>query len=191
MKNQHIMKTHLPKPVDDGETSHLQRIIFPEASLLSTNDNLVNTTDFKKGITVVYCYPLTGRPDQEPPKDWEQIPGAKGCTTQTLSFREKYDKFKKRNVRLFGLSTQTTEYQKEMVKRLDVPFPILSDSDLKLTKLLNLPTFEVEGKILLKRLTMIVEDGVIVKVFYPVFPPSENAEEVLAWIELNNQEEVH
>jgi len=174
----------LAKPTDDGLADHLEGTIFPKVSFPSTNDNLVDTSDFKEGLTVIYCYPLTGRPNQEAPKEWEQIPGAKGCTPQTLSFKEKYDEFKKRNIKLFGLSTQTTEYQKEMVKRLDVPFPILSDAELKLTKLLNLPTFEVEGKILLKRLTMITKDGVIVKVFYPVFPPDLNAEEVLGWIRL-------
>ncbi len=174
----------LPKPADDGLADHLKGMMFPEVSLASTDNNLVSTSELKQGLTVIYCYPLTGRPDQKPPKNWEEIPGAKGCTPQTLSFKERYDEFKKENIKLFGLSTQTTEYQKEMAKRLDVPFHILSDSDLKLTKLLNLPVFEVEGKILLKRLTMIIKDGIIVKVFYPVFPPNLNAEEVLEWVRL-------
>jgi len=185
MSNLTELPKDLPRPIDDGLANHLQAKAFPEVSLRSTNGNFINTKEFAKGVTVVYCYPLTGRPDQELPQNWDQIPGARGCTPQALSFKEKYADFKKRNIQLFGLSIQTTEYQKEAAKRLDLPFPILSDSDFELTKALQLPTFEVEGKRLLKRLTMIIKDGIIVKVFYPVFPPDSNADEVFDWITNN------
>lgn len=168
--------------MDDSKADHLEGMVFPELSISSTDGVLVNTAEFKNGMTVIYAYPMTGRPDEEVPRGWDEIPGARGCTPQTLGFKEKCDAFTTEHIRLFGLSTQDTEYQKEMVDRLDIPFPILSDAKLELTKLLNLPTFEAEGKILLKRLTMVVKNGVIVKVFYPVFPPDKNAEEVLNWI---------
>ncbi len=184
MSNLTELPKNLPRPIDDGLANHLMGTVFPGITLQSTGGNLVNTKEFKKGLTVIYCYPLTGRPDQELPKGWNEIPGARGCTPQALTFKESYDDFKKKNIKLFGLSTQTTEYQKEMVERLGLPFPILSDSDFKLTKLLNLPTLEVEGKILLKRLTIVIQDGIIIKVFYPVFPPNINAEEVLNWLSL-------
>ncbi len=182
MSNLTELPKDLPRPTDDGTADHLQGMAFPDISLQSTEENLINTLEFQHGLTVIYCYPMTGRPDQELPKGWNEIPGARGCTPQALNFKEKYGDFEQKNIRLFGLSTQTTEYQQEMIKRLEIPFPILSDFDFKLTKLLKLPTFNVEGKILFKRLTMVVKDGVIVKVFYPVFPPNENAEEVLNWI---------
>ncbi len=109
------LPTNLPKPVNDGLADHLKGTIFPEIFLQSTNGNLVNTSEFKKGLTVVYYYPLTGRPDQELPQGWNEIPGARGCTPQALSFKEKYKDFREKNIKLFGLSTQTTEYQNYQV----------------------------------------------------------------------------
>ena len=110
----------LPKPIDDGLANHLTGVTFPEIILNSTSGNPVNTAEFKKGNTVIYCYPMTGRPDQELPKGWNDIPGARGCTPQALDFSKNYDEFQKRDIQLFGLSTQTTEYQKEMTKRLNL-----------------------------------------------------------------------
>lgn len=187
MTNLTQLPPDLPRPIDDGLADHLTGTIFPSIVLKSTNGDLVNSIYFKKGITVIYCYPLTGRPDQELPKGWNEIPGARGCTPQALTFAEKYNEFQKRNIKLFGLSTQTTDYQKEMVERLHLPFLVFSDSDFKLTKLLKLPTFKVEGKVLLKRLTMVIKDGIITKVFYPIFPPNLNVEEVLKWVDHENK----
>lgn len=173
----------LPRPEDDGAADNLTGMKFPEITLKSTSGESVNTSSLTQGITVIYCYPKTGRPDEEMPKGWDDIPGARGCTVQALDFSKKYNEFERRGVQVFGMSTQTTDYQKEMVNRLQVPFPILCDTNFTLTKLLKLPTFEVAGEVLLKRLTMIIKDGIIVKVFYPVFPPNEDAGEVLAWLD--------
>lgn len=183
MTNLSQLPPNLPKPTNDGLADHLVGMIFPNILLSSTNRDTINTQALQIGITVLYCYPMTGQPNIDLPKGWNEIPGARGCTPQALSYAEKFEEFKKRNVELFGLSTQTTEYQKEMSDRLNLSFSVLSDNDLELTKLLNLPTFEVEGKTLLKRLTMVIKDGIIIKVFYPVFPPDLNAEEVLQWLD--------
>ena len=182
ISNLNTLPENLPIPEDDGAAQHLEGMMFPEIHIESTDGVSVDTAQFKKGITVIYCYPMTGRPDEEVPQGWDEIPGARGCTPETLGYKDKCDAFTSRDVRLYGMSTQTTEYQKEMVDRLGVPFPILSDVNFELTNHLNLPTFEAEGKKLLKRLTMVVKDGIIIKVFYPVFPPDKNAEEVFNWI---------
>jgi len=132
---------------------------------------------------VIYGYPRTGRPDEEPPAGWDLIPGAKGCTPQSCAFRDHYQELRQAGAaQVFGLSTQTTPYQQEAASRLHLPFALLSDAELACTHALHLPTFEVAGMILLKRLTLIVTNGQIVKVFYPVFPPDQNATEVLAWL---------
>ncbi len=126
--------------------------------------------------------PRTGRPDIDPPKVWNKIPGARGCTPQSRGFRDTFKEFQKVNAKVFGLSTQDTEYQKEAVQRLQLPFDLLSDSELFFAKALKLPTFEVEFMKLIKRLTMVVSNGGIEKVFYPVFPPDKNGEQVLNWL---------
>jgi peroxiredoxin len=134
------------------------------------------------GRTVVYCYPLTGRPDRELPRGWDGIPGARGCTPQSCAFRDHHEELTALGARVFGLSTQDTEYQREAAERLRLPYELLSDKELRFAGALGLPTFEVAGAILLKRLTMIIDEGRIAKVFYPVFPPDENAEEVIRWL---------
>lgn len=134
------------------------------------------------GRTVVYCYPRTGRPDQEIPKGWNEIPGARGCTPQSCAFRDHYAELKAAGALVFGLSTQTTDYQREAADRLRLPFSLLSDADLGFAKALRLPVFEVESMVLIKRLTLVLRDGSIEKVFYPVFPPDKNAEQVIAWL---------
>ena len=134
------------------------------------------------GRTVVYCYPLTGRPDRELPRGWDGIPGARGCTPQSCAFRDRHEELRALGARVFGLSTQDTAYQREAVERLRLPYELLSDEELRFAGALGLPTFEVAGAILLKRLTMIIDEGRIEKVFYPVFPPDRNAQEVVAWI---------
>jgi peroxiredoxin len=136
---------------------------------------------------VVYAYPRTGLPGQiSIVKEWDMIPGARGCTPQSCSFRDQHGELLARGVsRVFGLSTQGTDYQREAVERLQLPFPLLSDENLELTRALRLPTMEVAGLVLLKRLTLVLDDGRITKVFYPVFPPDQNASEVLAWLRTN------
>jgi peroxiredoxin len=135
------------------------------------------------GRVVVYAYPRTGRPGVENPDGWDLIPGARGCSPQSCSFRDLFAELQSLGVsRLFGLSTQDTEYQREAAERLHLPFPILSDAQLRLTEAMKLPTFETSGMILLKRLTLVIHDAIIEHVFYPVFPPDQNAAEVAAWL---------
>lgn len=174
----------LPVPIDDGATDHLPGMLLPSASLNSTRGCRVDLASLS-GRTVVYCYPRTGQPDVEPPKGWNQIPGARGCTPQACGFRDSYGELRALGVEVFGLSTQTADYQLEAVRRLNLPFDLLSDSELSLTNALKLPTFEIESMTLIKRLTLIISDGRIEKVFYPVFPPDKNAAEVIEWLLLN------
>ena len=137
------------------------------------------------GLTVIYCYPRTGRPGEEPPggsEAWDALPGARGCTPQACAFRDHYGELRDLGAEVFGLSTQTTEYQREAVERLRLPFELLSDAGFALTEALGLPTFKAGGMRLLKRLTLVIRAGRIVKVFYPVFPPDEHPEEVIGWL---------
>ncbi|MES9994118.1 MAG: peroxiredoxin [Candidatus Thiodiazotropha sp.] len=172
---------NLPVPVDDGACAHLEGMWLPEIRLTATNGEDVAINQLQ-GIVVIYVYPMTGRPDTQLPDGWDEIPGARGCTPQSCSFRDHHAELKSLNAWLFGISTQTTSYQLEAKERLHLPFDLLSDSGLALKDHLQLPTFEAAGMELYKRITLIVQDGVIVKTFYPVFPPSENAEEVISWL---------
>jgi peroxiredoxin len=149
--------------------------------LPSTAGRLVDVARLP-GTTVVYCYPRTGRPDQDPPPGWNAIPGARGCTPQACAFRDRHQALQELGARVFGLSTQDTDEQREAVERLHLPFELLSDAGLAWARALRLPTFDVESMTLIKRLTLIIVDGRVAKVFYPVFPPDKNAEEVLAWL---------
>lgn len=171
----------LPVPADDGACDHLPGMAVPPVSLRSTAARWVRISELP-GRTVLYCYPRTGEPDRDPPPGWNEIPGARGCTPQTCAFRDHHAEIRALGAEVFGLSTQTTRYQQEMVERLRVPFEVLSDADLLMARALRLPTFTVQGTMLVKRLTMIVSDGVIEHVMYPVFPPDRNAEDVLEWL---------
>jgi peroxiredoxin len=171
----------LPEPTDDGAADHLPGTRLPPLPLMSTAGEPVDLSSLP-GRTVVYCYPLTGRPGTQLPAGWDEIPGARGCTPQSCAFRDHHEELRALGARVFGLSTQSTGYQKEAAVRLHLPYELLSDEDLRFAQALGLPTFEVEGMVLLKRLTMIIDDGRIEKVFYPVFPPDRNAEEVLEWL---------
>ena len=131
---------------------------------------------------MLFGYPRTGRPDQELPPGWNSIPGARGCTPEACGFRDRHERFADLGVRVLALSTQDTDYQREMAERLKLPFEVLSDADLRLVRALNLPTLEVQGWTLLKRLTLVIRDGEIEHVFYPVFPPDTHAGEVLDWL---------
>lgn len=171
----------LPVPVDDGAASHLEGSLLPDIVLQSTQGSSVNFTDLS-GRWVIYVYPMTGRPDVPLPDGWDGIPGARGCTPQSCSFRDHYAELKALNTGVIGLSTQTTEDQREVRDRLHLPFQLLSDSTLQLKSTMQLPTFTVAGMELYKRLTLIAHEGRIEKIFYPVFPPDQNADEVLIWL---------
>jgi peroxiredoxin len=181
--NPQVLPPNIPVPQDDGAARHLPGMKIPDLALPATEGAPVNLSKVKDR-TVVYIYPRTGVPGVDPPDGWDQIPGARGCTPQSCSFRDHFGELKRLGVtQLYGLSTQDTDYQREAATRLHLPFPILSDEKLGLTKALNLPTFTAAGMTLLKRVALVIDDGKITKAFYPVFPPDKNAAEVIAWIQ--------
>ncbi len=172
----------LPVPQDDGAARHLAGRRMPDLALPATDGARVNLARLS-GRTVVYAYPRTGQPGKALPTGWDMIPGARGCTPQSCGFRDHFAELKKRGVaQLYGLSTQDSGYQREVVERLHLPFPILSDAEGALTQALDLPTFMVDGMTLLRRLTLVIDAGTIGKVFYPVFPPDRSAAEVIDWL---------
>jgi peroxiredoxin len=179
--NLYELPKDLPIPIDDGACNHLRGAQLPSVPLIATTGRVVDLAKIS-GRTVVYCYPRTGRPDEDPPQGWNEIPGARGCTPQSCAFRDHYQDLRALGAEVFGLSTQDSNYQREAVERLHLPFPLLSDEKLIFTKAANLPTFEVEAMTLLKRLTLIVRNGFVEHVFYPVFPPDKNADEVISWL---------
>ena len=176
----------IPPPADDGGAAHLAGMTIPPVSLLATDDTRV-TLSTLKGRTVLFAYPRTGEPGKIAlVDDWDMIPGARGCTPQTCAFRDLFAELRAAGAQhVFGLSTQSNLYQTEMASRLHLPFPVLSDDKLEMTRALELPTMAVAGLILIKRLALIIDDGRITQVFYPVFPPDRNAGEVLAWLKDN------
>lgn len=170
----------LPKPDDDGAAAHLFGMDLADVALPATDGSTVNLSALP-GRSVVYAYPMTGRPGTALPDGWDMIPGARGCTPQACAFRDHFTELKALGVDfLFGLSTQSTPYQQEAASRLHLQFPLLSDADLRLTSAMRLPTMEVAGDKLLKRLTLIVENGAVRHVFYPVFPPNRSPHAVIA-----------
>jgi peroxiredoxin len=171
----------LPEPEDDGACDHLPGMRLPPVSLAATSGELIDLSTLA-GTTIVYCYPLTGRPDWDLPQGWDEIPGARGCTPQSCAFRDHHAELQDLGARVFGLSTQDSDYQREAAERLNLPYGLLSDEVLEFAKTLGLPTFDAEGMTLLKRVTLVLEGGEIRKVFYPVFPPGRNAEEVIGWL---------
>jgi len=183
--NLYSLPKDLPVPLDDGAADHLRGMRIPSIQLLSTQDEWIDVSTQTTQFVILFCYPRTGLPDQEPPKGWNQIPGARGCTPECIGFHRFYEPLHDLGCAVFGLSTQRTEYQKEMADRLDLPFAVLSDHALAFTKALRLPTFLVDGEELLKRLTLVIRGGMIDHVFYPVFPPDRHAEEVLDWLKAN------
>jgi peroxiredoxin len=178
-----ILPAGIPAPQDDGAAKHLAGMKLPDLSLPATDGRLVNLSAVK-GRAIVYIYPRTGVPGVDAPPGWDEIPGARGCTPQSCSFRDHFDELKRLGVaQLYGLSTQDIAYQKEAAERLHLPFAILSDEKLALAKALNLPTFTTSGMTLLKRMALVIDDGKITKAFYPVFPPDKNAADVIAWMQ--------
>jgi peroxiredoxin len=176
----------LPVPIDDGAAAHLVGLELPDVSLVSTNGMKINLRELT-GRWVIYVYPMTGRPGVPLPDGWDGIPGARGCTPQSCNFRDHYAELKALHTGVFGLSAQPSDHQREARERLHLPFQLLSDSGLQLKDKLKLPTFTIAGMELYKRLTLVLLDGYIQKVFYPVFPPDKNADEVLAWLRGNAQ----
>ncbi len=183
-----ILPDGLPVPMDDGACDHLVGMVLPTLELRATSGRMVDLSKIH-GRTVVYIYPRTGRPDQEPPDGWNEIPGARGCTPQSCSFRDHKIELERLGAQIFGLSTQDSAYQLEAVERLHLPFELLSDQNLALAKALNLPTFSADGLLLIKRVTLVLKDGKVEKVCYPVFPPDRNAEKVISWLRDNPAED--
>ena len=176
---------NLPVPQDDGGARHLPGMAMPDITLVSTSNRSVNLGQLKAPRTIVYCYPMTGQPGKPLPAGWDDIPGARGCTLENCAFRDLHTELTKLNADVYGLSVQTTAYQQEMVTRLKVPYEVLSDEQMAFARALKLPTFEAGGMTLIKRLTLVVREGKIEHVFYPVFPPDKHADEVLAWLRAN------
>jgi peroxiredoxin len=174
----YLLPEGLPVPVDDGAADHLAGSSLPDLVLPSSH-GAVNVGDFD----VLYVYPRSGRPGREMLPGWDEIPGARGCTPQSCAFRDHYSELRALGVRVAGLSAQSLDDQLEFAKRNAMPFPVISDEWLDLARDPGLPTFDVEGLTLYKRLALIAEKGRIVKIFYPVFPPDRNAQDVLAWLE--------
>ena len=174
--------TTIPAPEDDGAADHLVGSRVPFVRLAATDGLSVDLSELP-GLTIVYAYPRTGQPGVALPDGWDMVPGARGCTPQSCAFRDHFAELKALGVRnLFGLSTQHAGYQREAAERLHLPFPLLSDASLELARAMRLPMFETSGMVLLKRLTLIIEDGVVRHTFYPVFPPDRSAGDVVAWL---------
>lgn len=173
----------LPEPTDDGQAKHLVGAQLPAVTLMGTSGSQLQMNEITDGCTIIYVYPMTGRPGVDLPTGWDEIPGARGCTPESCGFRDHFGALQALGVaNVYGLSNQDTDYQIEAAKRLNLPFELLSDSNHELGKALGLPTFETDGRIFYKRLTMVIFQGRIGKVFYPVFPPDKHAQEVLDWL---------
>lgn len=172
----------LPAPADDGAADHLEGLMLPPVTLAGTDGSQVDLSALR-GRQVIYVYPMTGRPGVALPDGWDAIPGARGCTPQSCAFRDHHAELAALGAGVFGLSAQTTGYQRDTAARLHLPFPLLSDVALQLGAALRLPTFTAGGMTLYQRLTLIADDARIVRVFYPVFPPDRNAGNVLSWLQ--------
>ncbi len=172
----------LPVPQDDGAADHLVGATLPAISLATTLGGQIRLDELGSRRTVLYGYPMTGVPGVALPEGWDAIPGARGCTPQACAFRDHYEELSSLGVQVYGLSTQSTAYQKEMAERLHLPFPVLSDEKFELCNRLRLPTMEVQGVRLLKRITLFLRDGKIEHCIYPVFPSDKSAEQVITWL---------
>ena len=187
IKDLHTLPAGLPVPVDDGACDHLPGTSLPSLPLAGTAGESVDLAALP-GTQVVYFFPMLGRPDSPPMVGWNEIPGARGCTPQSCAFRDSHIELAQLGATVFGVSAQMPADQQEAHARLHLPFALLSDADLLLAQKLKLPTFEYAGKRLIKRLTFVATDGIIRKVFYPVFPPDHNAQAVIDWLKTNTHE---
>jgi peroxiredoxin len=176
------LPSDLPVPVDDGAATHLTGMMLPPLVLRATGGKFVTLSALPGPRAVLYLYPMTGRPGVPLPDGWDLIPGARGCTPEACGFRDRLAQFADLDAHMYGLSSQDSAYQQEFVDRISFPFPLLSDPGFQLAEVLRLPTFEVEGRRLYKRLTMVISNNRIEHVFYPVFPPDAHADEVAIWL---------
>jgi peroxiredoxin len=183
-----LLPPDLPVPVDDGAADHLEGMRLPDLAFPSTHGGQIGLPELARDALVLYLYPRTGTPGVDPPAGWDRIPGARGCTPQSCAYRDHHGEFERLGAAVAGLSAQVPAEQAEASERLGLSFPLLSDPELGLARALDLPTFEVEGVRLYKRLTLVARRGAIVKVFYPVFPPNENAAEVLRWLRAQGEQ---
>jgi peroxiredoxin len=186
-----VLPPGLPVPSDDGATKHLPGMRVPPIPLPTTDgsDLLLGSAGHHER-RVVYAYPRTGRPEEAPlVEDWDLIPGARGCTPESCGFRDHHAELARAGAHVVGLSTQDTEYQREAVERLQLPFVLVSDAELRLTRTMRLPTLEIVGEVLLKRFTLVIRGGCVEHVFYPIFPPDRHAREVLRWLEAHRIED--
>jgi peroxiredoxin len=181
-----ILPADLPVPTDDGAATQLEGLRLPALALPATDGRTVQLSTLP-GLQVIYIYPMTGHPGVPLPEGRDAIPGARGCTPQSCAFRDHHAELAALGAGVFGLSTQDSGHQREAATRLHLPFPLLSDGELALRDALSLPVFEVDGRLLYRRLTLIADAARIVKVFYPVFPPDRNAAEVVAWLRARGQ----
>lgn len=181
IRSLNLLPEGLPVPIDDGMAAHLEGMRLPSTTLTATNGATVNLTAIQNKL-VIYVYPLTGQPEMALPEGWDEIPGARGCTPQACDFANHHDELLQLNTMVYGLSSQPSDYQLELKNRLHLPFDLLNDSNFQLKNTLNLSVFKVAELLLYKRLTIIAEQNVIQKVFYPVFPPNENATQVIDWL---------
>lgn len=184
MKDLNILPADLPVPADDGACDHLTGSRLPSVFLNSTSGKSIDIGSLA-GAVVIFFYPMNGKPGSAPMVGWNDIPGARGCTPQVCSFRDDYSKLQLLGLQVFGISSQPLADQKEARAWLSLPYELLNDSQLVLTKAMNLPTFEYEFATYIKRITIIAIDGVIKKTFYPVFPPDKNVSDVIKWVEKN------
>jgi len=178
----HGLPEDLPIPRDDGAADHLPGASVPAIVLPSTSGQAVDLADAARKTLVVYLYPATGVPGQPLPVGWDGIPGARGCTPQSCAFRDSAQELADLGAAVFGLSAQSLEEQREFAVREQMPYPLIHDGAFRLADDLGLPSFEADGRRYYRRLTFIARRGRIEKVFYPVFPPQENATDVVAWL---------
>jgi peroxiredoxin len=183
-KNLEYLPDGLPEPIDDGSCKHLLGLAIPNLKLKSTDGNHIKLNAIRNRL-VIYLYPMTGPSEIPLPKGWDEIPGARGCTPQACSFRNHYEELKELKVSIYGMSTQNSEFQLKEKERIHLPFELLSDENIEFAKSLKLPLHYVDDLILHKRVTLIFENGKIVKYFYPVFPPDKNVDEVINWLKSN------
>lgn len=174
---------NLPEPIDDGAADHLIEATLPAVPLRATDDSIIDLAEIC-GRTVVYAYPMSGEDNSVLPDNWDAIPGARGCTPQHCSLRDKFDELQATGVAVYGLATQSVDYLAREVERLHLPYPLLSDENLELADAIRLPRFDVQvaGSTVLKRTTLIINSGTVEHVFYPVFPPNRSAEQVIDWL---------